>query len=90
MVPEHSSAIWPGFERLGVSWEVGDFVRVPDGQELAVKDDIGSQIPKIEDGPWPRSADLRRSRLAVATQARGTVLIFEKMFENRCSSSTRS
>ncbi len=85
VVPEHLSAIWPGFERLGVTWEVGDsWVRVPDGQELAVKDDIGSQIPKIEDGPWPAfPADLTSIALAVATQARGTVLIFEKMFENR-------
>jgi UDP-N-acetylglucosamine 1-carboxyvinyltransferase len=85
VAPEHLSAIWPGFERLGVAWEVGDSsVRVPDGQELAVKDDIGSQIPKIEDGPWPAfPADLTSIALAVATQARGTVLIFEKMFENR-------
>jgi UDP-N-acetylglucosamine 1-carboxyvinyltransferase len=85
VVPEHLSAIWPSFERLGVTWEVGDsWVRVPDGQELAVKDDIGSQIPKIEDGPWPAfPADLTSIALAVATQARGTVLIFEKMFENR-------
>jgi UDP-N-acetylglucosamine 1-carboxyvinyltransferase len=85
VVPEHLSAIWPSFERLGVIWEVGDtWVRVPDGQELAVKDDIGSQIPKIEDGPWPAfPADLTSIALAVATQARGTVLIFEKMFENR-------
>jgi len=85
VVPEHLSAIWPGFERLGVAWEVGDSsVRVPDGQELAIKDDIGSQIPKIEDGPWPAfPADLTSIALAVATQAHGTVLIFEKMFENR-------
>jgi UDP-N-acetylglucosamine 1-carboxyvinyltransferase len=85
VVPEHLSAIWPGFERLGVTWEVGhSWVRVPNGQELAIRDDIGSQIPKIEDGPWPAfPADLTSIALAVATQARGTVLIFEKMFENR-------
>jgi UDP-N-acetylglucosamine 1-carboxyvinyltransferase len=53
-------------------------------QELLVRDDLGSQIPKIEDGPWPAfPADLTSIALAVATQARGTVLIFEKMFENR-------
>jgi UDP-N-acetylglucosamine 1-carboxyvinyltransferase len=82
---EHMSAIWPGFDRLGVTWEPGEHsVRVPSGQELAIKDDIGSQIPKIEDGPWPAfPADLTSIALAVATQARGTILIFEKMFENR-------
>jgi UDP-N-acetylglucosamine 1-carboxyvinyltransferase len=85
VVPEHMSAIWPGFDRLGVTWELNDHsVRVPGGQVLAVKDDIGSQIPKIEDGPWPAfPADLTSIALAIATQAHGTVLIFEKMFENR-------
>jgi UDP-N-acetylglucosamine 1-carboxyvinyltransferase len=85
VVPEHLSAIWPGLDRLGVTSELnGTSVRVPGGQELAVRDDIGSQIPKIEDGPWPAfPADLTSIALAVATQARGTVLIFEKMFENR-------
>jgi UDP-N-acetylglucosamine 1-carboxyvinyltransferase len=73
------------FERLGVRWEIeGASVRVPAGQELAVMDDLGGQIPKIEDGPWPAfPADLTSIALAVATQARGTILIFEKMFENR-------
>jgi UDP-N-acetylglucosamine 1-carboxyvinyltransferase len=85
VVPEHLVAIWPGLERLGVRCEIdGTTVRVPDGQALAVQDDLGAQIPKIEDGPWPAfPADLTSIALAVATQARGTVLIFEKMFENR-------
>ena len=83
--PEHMTAIWPGFERLGVRWALDNgSVRVPGGQELVIRDDLGAQIPKIEDGPWPAfPADLTSIALAVATQARGTVLIFEKMFENR-------
>jgi len=85
VVAEDLVAIWPAFERLGVAWEVdGSSIRVPGGQELVIRDDIGSQIPKIEDGPWPACpADLTSIALAVATQASGTVLIFEKMFENR-------
>jgi UDP-N-acetylglucosamine 1-carboxyvinyltransferase len=77
--------ILPHFGRLGVRVEVdGTTVRVPPGQELVIQDDIGDQIPKIEDGPWPAfPADLTSIALAVATQARGTILIFEKMFENR-------
>ena len=92
VVPEHLSAIWPGFERLGVTWEVGDsWVRVPDGQELAVKDDIGSQIPKIEDGPWPAfPADLTSIALAVATQARAPCSSSRRCSRTGCSSSTRS
>src|SRR6185312_3585639 len=49
-----------------------------------IQDDVGDAIPKIDDGPWPAFlADLTSIALAVATQASGTVLIFEKMFENR-------
>jgi UDP-N-acetylglucosamine 1-carboxyvinyltransferase len=78
-------SILPGFARLGVEVEVGDrTVRVPPEQSLLIRDDIGGQIPKLEDGPWPAfPADLTSIALAVATQAAGTILIFEKMFENR-------
>ncbi|MGH2981192.1 MAG: UDP-N-acetylglucosamine 1-carboxyvinyltransferase, partial [Solirubrobacterales bacterium] len=75
------------FRRLGlqsmVDEESGD-VLVPPEQNLRVQDDIGDAIPKIEDGPWPAfPADLTSIALALATQARGTIMIFEKMFENR-------
>ncbi|HEV3399324.1 MAG TPA: UDP-N-acetylglucosamine 1-carboxyvinyltransferase, partial [Actinomycetes bacterium] len=74
-----------GFSRLGLTWELdGDRLRVPRDQRLEVEDDLGQAIPKIDDGPWPAfPADLTSIAVAVATQARGTVLIFEKMFENR-------
>jgi UDP-N-acetylglucosamine 1-carboxyvinyltransferase len=83
--PEDLAAIAPGLDRLGIRMEIeGTTVRVPDGQELVIRDDLGGQIPKIESGPWPNfPADLTSIALAVATQARGTVLIFEKMFEDR-------
>jgi UDP-N-acetylglucosamine 1-carboxyvinyltransferase len=85
VVPEHMVGVWHGLERLGVEWQAdGSSVRVPGKQELVIQDDLGAQIPKIEDGPWPAfPADLTSIALAVATQATGTVLIFEKMFENR-------
>jgi UDP-N-acetylglucosamine 1-carboxyvinyltransferase len=68
-----------------VEVEVGErTVRVPPGQELVIQDDLGGQIPKIEDGPWPAfPADLTSIAVVTATQARGTVLVFEKMFESR-------
>jgi UDP-N-acetylglucosamine 1-carboxyvinyltransferase len=82
---EHLRSIRHTFSRLGVAIEIeGDAVRVPPGQELRIVDDVHAQIPKIEDGPWPMfPADLTSIAVAVATQATGTVLIFEKMFENR-------
>ena len=73
------------FEKVGVTVEQGDgFVRVPPRQELVVQDDLGGHVPKIEDGPWPAfPSDLTSVALTVATQADGTILMFEKMFENR-------
>jgi UDP-N-acetylglucosamine 1-carboxyvinyltransferase len=73
------------FGRLGVTSEIeGTDMVVPPGQKLQVKADLGDAIPKIEDGPWPAfPADLTSIALALATQADGEILIFEKMFENR-------
>jgi UDP-N-acetylglucosamine 1-carboxyvinyltransferase len=73
------------FRRLGLRSLVdGEDVVVPPGQVLRVQTDLGDAIPKIEDGPWPAfPADLTSIALALATQAEGEVLIFEKMFENR-------
>ena len=84
-VPEDLLPILPAFERLGVLVELdGTSVRVPPGQKLVVKDDLGGAIPKVEDGPWPLfPADLTSIAVMLATQARGTILIFEKMFESR-------
>jgi UDP-N-acetylglucosamine 1-carboxyvinyltransferase len=83
--PHDLISIAPAFERLGVKIEIdGTTVRVPPQQQLLVEDDLGGHIPKIEDGPWPAfPADLTSIALTVATQAFGTVLIFEKMFESR-------
>jgi UDP-N-acetylglucosamine 1-carboxyvinyltransferase len=85
IVPDDLWPVLPVFRRLGIEVELGDdWVRVPPDQELAVVDDLGGAIPKIEDGPWPAfPADLTSIAVIVATQARGTILIFEKMFESR-------
>jgi len=78
-------SILPVFERLGVSVEAGESsIHVPASQRLAIQDDLGGYIAKIEDGPWPAfPADLTSIAVTVATQSFGTVLIFEKMFESR-------
>lgn len=82
---EHLPMIRLGFERLGVRLEAeGDDVRLPAGTRLAVVDDAGGAVPKIDDAPWPGfPADLISIMVVVATQARGTILIHEKMFESR-------
>jgi UDP-N-acetylglucosamine 1-carboxyvinyltransferase len=83
--PRDLISIIPAFAKLGVRVEVGeDSIHVPTRQQLVVQDDLGGMIPKIEDGPWPAfPSDLTSIAVTVATQAFGTVLMFEKMFENR-------
>ncbi len=83
--PDDLISIVPAFRKLGIEMEVSDrSVRLPAGQDLHIEDDFGGQIPKIESGIWPAfPADLTSIAVTVATQARGTILIFEKMFESR-------
>ncbi len=83
--PHDLVSIIPAFKKLGVRVEIGeDTVHVPSGQQLIVEDDLGGMVPKIEDGPWPAfPSDLTSIAVTIATQAFGTVLMFEKMFENR-------
>ena len=84
-VPEHMYAVRHMLEKLGVEIEIeGKDIRVPRDQELRVRYDIGAAVPKIDDGPWPLfPADLLSIMIIVATQAEGTSMIFEKMFESR-------
>ena len=78
------------FERLGVQTDLkptkaGGFdLFVPGGQELVIRKDMGGAIPKVDDSPWPAfPTDMMSIAITVATQSRGTVLFFEKMFEGR-------
>jgi UDP-N-acetylglucosamine 1-carboxyvinyltransferase len=83
--PQHLSMVHLVFERLGVKFETrGDDLFVGRGQSLIVVPDIGGAIPKIDDAPWPAfPADMMSTALVMATQAAGSVLIHEKMFESR-------
>jgi UDP-N-acetylglucosamine 1-carboxyvinyltransferase len=83
---EHMRMInWTFRERLGVNMRMeGDALIVADEQDLRIREDLGGAVPKIDDAPWPQfPADLMSIALIVATQAKGTVLIHEKMFESR-------
>ena len=72
-------------ERLGLHSELrGTDVIVPGAQKLVIHEDAGGIEPKVDSGPWPAfPADLTSVALALATQSEGSVLIHEKMFENR-------
>jgi UDP-N-acetylglucosamine 1-carboxyvinyltransferase len=71
--------------KLGVHFnDDGDDIVVPGNQELRVREDAHNAIPKIQSMPWPGfPADLTSIALVVATQAQGTVLIHEALFESR-------
>jgi UDP-N-acetylglucosamine 1-carboxyvinyltransferase len=57
---------------------------VPSGQHLRVLDDDGGAIPRLHESPWPGfPADLMPITLVAATQAAGTVLLHQWMFESR-------
>ncbi|MCH2666164.1 UDP-N-acetylglucosamine 1-carboxyvinyltransferase [bacterium] len=83
--PENMRRSLMVFRRLGVEVQVdGNDLVVPEFQKLEIVPDIGDAIPKIDDDPWPGfPADLMSIAIVVATQSRGTVLFFEKMFESR-------
>ncbi len=73
------------FERVGLRSELhGNDVVVPGKQKLVVQADVGEYKSKIQDGPWPAfPADLTSIAVALATQAEGSILVHEWMFENR-------
>jgi UDP-N-acetylglucosamine 1-carboxyvinyltransferase len=73
------------FERVGLHSELeGNDVIVPGGQRLVAQADVGEYKSKIQDGPWPAfPADLTSIAVALATQAEGSILVHEWMFENR-------
>jgi UDP-N-acetylglucosamine 1-carboxyvinyltransferase len=83
--PQNLRMMKLGFAKLGISWETsGESIHVPSAQGLKIVPTMGGQIPKIDDAPWPGfPADIISIALVVATQAEGTVLIHEKMFESR-------
>lgn len=93
VVPEHLRMMEMVFvDRLGVRMRLendpasatGWSLIVDKEQELRVRTDFGGAIPRIDDQPWPAfPPDLMSIAVVTATQAKGTVLIHEKMYDGR-------
>jgi len=73
------------FRRMGVKLEInGDDIYVPAQEHYEIESFIDGSIMNIADAPWPGlTPDLLSIILVMATQAKGTVLIHQKMFESR-------
>jgi UDP-N-acetylglucosamine 1-carboxyvinyltransferase len=73
------------FKRLGIKLEfIGDDIHIPAQEKYEIETFIDGSILTIADAPWPGfTPDLLSIVLVVATQAKGTVLIHQKMFESR-------
>jgi UDP-N-acetylglucosamine 1-carboxyvinyltransferase len=73
------------FAKLGVAVEIrGEDLFVPHHPRLVIRKDLGNVITKIDDAPWPAfPTDLMSIAIVIATQAEGTALFFEKMFDGR-------
>lgn len=73
------------FRRLGINVEIkGDDIRVNQRGSYEIKKMIDGTIPTIYDAPWPGfTPDLLSIILVAATQAKGTILIHQKMFDSR-------
>lgn len=73
------------FRRLGITIEVdGDDIFIPHHEHYQIDSFIDGSIMTLADAPWPGlTPDLLSVLLVVATQARGSVLFHQKMFESR-------
>lgn len=77
--------ILPVFEKLGIEMEYrGDDIYIPAREHFEIQRFIDGSILTVADGPWPLfTPDLISIVLVTATQAKGSVLIHQKMFESR-------
>lgn len=73
------------FRRLGIQIEhIGDDIHIPEQDHYEVASFMDGSTMSLADAPWPGlTPDLLSIMLVVATQAKGTVLIHQKMFESR-------
>lgn len=82
---DHLGIIPSSFERLGIKMiRQGDDLLIPANENYEIENYIDGSILTIADAPWPGlTPDLLSVFLVVATQAKGSVLIHQKMFESR-------
>ena len=82
---QHLGLIPQVFRRLGIEvWQKGDDLYIPAQEHYEIERFMDGSIMTVADAPWPGfTPDLISIALVVATQAKGSVLIHQKMFESR-------
>ncbi|MCF1716935.1 UDP-N-acetylglucosamine 1-carboxyvinyltransferase [Flavihumibacter sp. RY-1] len=82
---EHLGIIPEKFRQLGIQMEFrGDDILIPEQEVYEIQSFLDGSVLTISDHPWPGfTPDLLSIVLVVATQAKGSVLIHQKMFESR-------
>lgn len=83
--PDDLGFVLKTLARLGINPEIkGKDMTIDGSKPLVMKKDIGGRIGTIYSGPWPAyPTDLMSVAIVAATQSKGTMIFFEKMFEGR-------
>ncbi|MCP4359152.1 MAG: UDP-N-acetylglucosamine 1-carboxyvinyltransferase [Chloroflexi bacterium] len=73
------------YEKLGVTWiDDGNDIMIPANQSMMIESALGGRIPEVKPMPWPGfPPDLMSIALVIATQANGSILLHDWMYESR-------
>ena len=73
------------YGKMGVTWvDVGDDIIVPGNQNLRIESALGGRVPQVKTNPWPGfPPDLMSIAVVIATQAQGSILLHDWMYESR-------
>lgn len=82
---QHLGIIPEKFQQLGIQFDInGDDIHIPEQESYEIQTFLDGGVLTIYDHPWPGfTPDLLSIVLVVATQAQGSVLVHQKMFESR-------
>ena len=83
--PQNLAMVRIVYNKLGVDWiDDGDDIIVPADQKMEIEPALGGRIPQIKPMPWPGfPPDLMSIALIIATQAKGSILLHDWMYESR-------
>ncbi len=83
--PDNLGMVKLVYEKLGIHWlEDGNDIIVPSAQPMCIESAIGGRVPQVKPMPWPGfPPDLMSIAVVIATQANGSILLHDWMYESR-------